>query len=107
MAAPVSNYRGVAPEGDTPKNVADVINKTLLNGKFNNVTEVTLTANAATTTFAHPLIGGFSLIVFTPLSANAKAEGTPWVSARDARTCTLNHANNAQTDRTYSVGIFG
>ena len=44
----------------------------------------------------------------SPTTANAKAEGHPWVSViMEAGTATLNHENNALTDRTFSYLIIG
>lgn len=100
------NFLGLAPRGDTPPNVARVVNS-ILAGKTNNVAEVTLDANAATTTFNHPLIGAFSGLFFTPLTANAQAIATPRPSAQSDGTCTLNHANDANADKTFKVVIVG
>lgn len=106
MAAPIISFATLPGNGGSPIDVAKVVNEAKA-GKLNCTTEVTLTANAATTTFDHPLIGSYSVILFEPRSANAKSEGTPWVSAKGDRTCTLNHANAASADRTYGVAIFG
>jgi hypothetical protein len=79
-------------------------------GKINVVTDVTLTANAASTTLAHPLIGPESFLEFQPLTANAKAEyvGASFrVSSQTAESCVIAHANNAQTDREFRVLIIG
>lgn len=79
----------------------------LFRGKMNATTTVTLAASATTTTLQDSRIGGASHIAFTPLTANAKAEGTPAVTTRAKGSATLTHANNAQTDRTYSVLVIG
>lgn len=106
MTVPVSNFLRLAPRGDTPPNVARVVNE-IRDGKTNNLTEVTLDANAATTTFSHPLIGAFSGLFFTPLTANAQAIATPRPSSQGDGACTLNHANDANADKTFKVLIVG
>ncbi len=94
------------PAGAQPRDVADRINR-LLAGKINAAGEVTLTASSATTTLTDPNIGLSSFIFLAPRTANAKAEGTPWHSISASGSATLNHANNAQTDRTYGYLIIG
>lgn len=70
--------------------------------------EVTLTANTATTvvTNAREAVTPDSVLRFDPLTANAAAElaaGTMYVltANRLAGSFTITHANNAQTDRTF------
>jgi N-acetylmuramoyl-L-alanine amidase len=78
----------------------------LVRGRSNAVGQVTLTANAASTTVTlderianengHP--------VFTASTANAAAEqaaGTMYVSSVTKTGFVITHANNAQTDRTF------
>lgn len=82
----------------------------LFQGKTNNVTTLTLTANQATTTFNDARLGPNSFIGFMPTTANAAAEigaGTLYVSARGKQMATIAHANNAQTDRSYAVVVIG
>lgn len=100
------SFPGLAPGEKDLRRIVDVV-RGLLAGKMNVVTSVTLTANAATTTLTDSRLGGASFVGFTPTTANAKAEGTPYVTAKAKGSCTLNHANNAQVDRTYDVVIFG
>lgn len=106
MTAPVKSFLTLNPLGDTPERVSRVVNNTVA-GKTNNLTEVTLTANAATTTLNHYLIGAYSGLFFTPLTANAQAIATPRPSAMGDGTCTLNHANDANADKTFKVLIVG
>jgi hypothetical protein len=82
------------------------------NGKLDCVTEVTLTANAATTVLTHILLAPESWIDFDPTTANAAAEkaaGTMYVleANRSTGSFTITHANNAQEDRTFKVLIIG
>ena len=79
----------------------------LFEGKINSISTVTLTASSATSTLTDTRIGPDSFIGFMPTTANAKTEGTPYVTARGKQTATLNHANNSQSDRTYIYAILG
>ena len=89
--------------------VREVVNNLLI-GKLNATLDVTLTANAATTTVADPRIGGSSSIQLMALSANASAEvgnGTVWWGTPGNQTVVLNHANAASTDRNFRLTIIG
>lgn len=80
----------------------------LYDGRSNNVGDVTLTANSATTTLSDERISAQSVITFMPRTANAATGMTAlYVSARGKQTATLTHANNAQADRTYSYVVTG
>lgn len=102
MAAPTTGY---APLSLTPtvRQIAERI-AWLFQGKRNSHSEVTLAAGAATTTLTDSLITATCHVDFTPLSAHAQAD-MPWVSARANGSCTLNHANAATTDRTFSYDV--
>jgi hypothetical protein len=70
--------------------------------------DVTLTANAATTVVSVLAMAASAHVFFSPRTANAAAEigaGTMYVSARSKWSFTITHANNAQTDRTFSYQI--
>lgn len=89
------------------RRIVEVVNG-VLGGKLNAVASVTLAASAATTTVTDARISPFSFIGFSPLTANAAAEignGTLYVSAQTSGSCTLTHANNAQTDRNLTLLI--
>jgi len=91
------------------KRVHDVVNN-IMRGKINATLDVTLAVSAASTTVADPRIGGTCGIYLMPLSANAAAEignGTIWWGAPGNQTVTLNHASNAQADRTFRLLIIG
>lgn len=84
----------------------------LMSGKSNNVIEVTLTANAASTAVTDDRISFQSFAFWMPLTANAAAEignGTMYVSdsGRVNGTLTIVHANNAQTDRRFLLLVIG
>lgn len=84
----------------------------LRKGKIECVTTITLTASATTTALSDIRISPQSILIFDPLTANAAAElaaGTLYVLKADRGdgTATLTHANSAQTDRDFLVGILG
>jgi hypothetical protein len=102
-------------DGEHKRRLARAINS-LLQGKMNAVTTLTLTAGATTSTITDARITNNSFIGFTPTTANAAAElgnGTLYVSNRMSGTgntignATITHANNAQVDRTFIVLIIG
>lgn len=93
--------------GGWVKKTADAVNA-ILNGRRNNVTALTLTANAASTTLTDARIHPDSHLDLTPRTANAAAAlATTYISARTTGSATITHANNAQTDRTFTVEICG
>ena len=80
----------------------------VMRGKLNCVTEVTLAAGATTTTLLDERITPSSYIGLMPTTANAVAViGGLYVSARRNGSATLTHANNANTDKTFTVAILG
>ncbi len=82
----------------------------LRQGKSENIIELTLTANAATTTITDIRLSGQSVLTFDPKTANAAAElaaGTLYPSTRGNGEWIITHANNAQTDRDFQVSIVG
>lgn len=81
-------------------------------GKMDAITELTLAANAASSTLAWKGLSPQSVVIFDPKTANAAAElygGTMYVltANRGNDSWTVTHANNAQTDRTFQVCIIG
>ncbi len=100
----------ISPAG--AKNGAEIARSVnaLADGHNDAFAEVTLTANATSTVVDNPRINESAHIHFTPLTANAAAEygaGAMYVSARQQGSFTISHANNAQTDRTFSYGWNG
>jgi hypothetical protein len=87
----------------------------VLQGKLNATTTLTLTANAATTTITDARITPNSYINFMPTTANAAAvQGSIYVTNRVGSsgsvvngTATINHTNDANTDKTFTVLIIG
>lgn len=81
-------------------------------GKLENVAEVTLTANVASTTVTDIRVSPQSVLAWHPRTANAAAElaaGTMYVTDANMAngSYTITHANNAQTDRVFRVAIIG
>ena len=94
---------------DHTARLADAVNN-ILRGKLNNTGDLTLTASSATSTLTDIRIGTESVIVLMPKTANAAAElgnGTLYFGTPGDGTVTVNHANNAQTDRTYRYAVIG
>jgi hypothetical protein len=80
----------------------------LLQGKFNSVIQITLTANSGTTIVIDKRIGANTGLFFSPLTADAAAALSGlYVSSQANGTATLTHANTATTDRTFNVLLIG
>lgn len=81
----------------------------LTEGRNNANGEVTLTANAASTTISRTTINGQAGVFLFPKTANAAAElaaGTCYAVV-SAGQIVITHANNAQTDRTFYYVVLG
>lgn len=81
-------------------------------GKLECVTELTLTANSATTTFTDSRLSVQSAVFFDPKTANAATElygATMYVltANRGTGVWTITNANNANADRSFQVIIIG
>lgn len=117
---PSFNY----PHGTPPGNFRDFLQlntwlrkffdafQTVREGKMDCITDLTLTAGAASTTLTHPLLAPESFVQLDPKTANAAAElygATMYVLAanRGAGSWVITHANNANADRTFKVLIIG
>ena len=86
----------------------------ILRGKTNNVGEITLTANSATTTISVPVgvFGDNTTILFdatTSTAATALGSGNMYVSTRnpDLGTYVITHPNTADTNKTFRVAYVG
>tara|TARA_S200002703_G_scaffold159666_2_gene173984 strand:+ start:432 stop:761 length:330 start_codon:yes stop_codon:yes gene_type:complete len=87
--------------------IANALNL-LMQGKSNNVLDVTLNTSAATTTVSDARISAFTVPVCVPANANAQAVSVPY---RDYSTAVngsmiLNHANNGNT-KTFKIILVG
>ena len=99
-----------SPEEHTRK-VAEAVRE-LQEGKLRSIGTVTLAASAATTTLTDRRIGRETGVLLIPTTANASAEvgnGTIYQTYKNATKgqAVLNHANNAQTDRTFIYVLLG
>lgn len=109
MTSSNPRFLGQKPPGDDQRSTADILNR-LLRGKINSVGAVTFTlaANVATTTLSDVNIGGPSFIEFMPMTANAAAErATLYYDTPLKGSVVVHHANNAQTDRTFTYVVLG
>tara|TARA_B100000674_G_scaffold182815_1_gene148060 strand:- start:941 stop:1267 length:327 start_codon:yes stop_codon:yes gene_type:complete len=80
----------------------------VMDGKINSTGEITLRASQTTTTLEDARIGGDSVIVFMPITANGKtAENDLFVSARQSGQATLTHASSGNTDQNFAYIIVG
>ncbi len=82
----------------------------LMEGRSNATGTVTLTANAATTTVSAPNCGAGSAVFLFPRTANAAAAvPTTYILAANvtAGQFVVSHANDAQTDKTFSWVALG
>lgn len=80
----------------------------ILQGKMNATSTVTLRENEATTVLTDSRLSVSSFIGLMPTTANAATElATLYITDQNTGTATINHANNAQTDRTFTVLIIG
>ena len=82
----------------------------IADGRSNATGTVTLTANQATTTLTDIRIGTDTVIALMPTTANAAAElgaGGLYIGTVTGGSATITHANNAQSDRTYTYSLQG
>ena len=68
----------------------------------------TLLPNVAVSTLTDARIAAESIILLMPTTANAAAAlATTYITQRQVGKCTVNHANNAQTDKTFRYTVIG
>ena len=100
------------PNGELHRRLLAEGQQRIMDGRTNNVIEVTLDANEASTTVTDARITFQSALIPMPRTANAAAEigaGTMYIadSGRANGSVTIVHANNAQTDRDFLFVIVG
>lgn len=98
--------RDLEDEKKHRRDLADAIRRLMI-GKSNNVLDVTLEANSATTTVTDSRIGVYSVPVCIPTTANAQAITTPYRSDMLNGSMVLNHANDANADKTFKIVLVG
>jgi hypothetical protein len=91
--------------GSNPREVAEVVNNSM-NGKTNNTGTVTLTASTTTTTLNDERLGFDSVILLSPLTANAAAQN-PYISTKAKGSVVITHTNVASTDLNFDYIIVG
>ena len=82
----------------------------IMDGKTNNTSSFTITANATTTAVTDLRVGADSVILVSPTTANAASEwssGGMYVSSVGKETFTVTHASAATTDRTFKYAVIG
>tara|TARA_B100000700_G_scaffold255457_1_gene288232 strand:- start:1146 stop:1460 length:315 start_codon:yes stop_codon:yes gene_type:complete len=95
-------YNKVPISSATPEELATAVNL-LIDGKMNAYGSFTLATSTTTTTVSDLRSGPDSIILFTPMTSNAaSALTTTYISARAKQSFTITHANNSQSDRTFS-----
>lgn len=86
--------------------LAIIINQ-MIDGKRNSSGTFTLTASATSTTVTNERCSTDSKVLFSPRTSNAAAAlASTYVTVANG-SFTVNHANNAQTDRVFSYDITG
>lgn len=97
----------LSDEKEHRRKLATAINA-LQQGRLNALTEVTLTANSATTTLTDSRLSVDSFIGLMPTTANAAgALSTTYIDGQNKGTAIIHHANNAQMDRTFTILVIG
>ena len=109
----MTSFSGIrASLADTELWARDVTewSRRVMRGKLNNTALFTMTANAASTTFADERIGIETHLVFSPTTANAATALASTFVAEGARgngTVVVTHPNDSNTDKTYRVSFHG
>jgi hypothetical protein len=89
------------------REVYNVVNG-IMRGKLNITGTVTLAPSATTTTITDMRIGGGTVVLLQPTTANAAAAlATTYPSTSGAGSVVINHASNVQTDRTFKIVLIG
>ena len=98
-------YRTLNYMGSNPREVAEVVNNSM-NGKTNNTGTVTLTASTTTTTLNDERLGFDSVILLSPLTANAAAQN-PYISTKAKGSVVITHTSVASADLNFDYTIVG
>ena len=98
-------FRNLPYQGAEPRQVAEVVNNTM-NGKTNNTGSVTLTASTTTTTITDERLGFDSVILLSPLTANAASQA-PYISSKLKGSAVITHTSVASTDLNFDYIIVG
>ncbi len=93
-------------EKDHRRQIAQAVNR-LNQGHMNCTLFVTLLANADSTQVVDSRISAQTCVVLSPQTAHAAAALASTYSTCTNGSLTLGHANNSQTDRTFTMGLIG
>jgi len=102
-------YRTLSPNEDNPRTIVEIVRQ-LMDGKSNNTGSFTVTANQATTAVTDLRVGADSVILPSPITANAATEwasGAMYISSIGKQTFTVTHNNSAPTDRDFTYAVIG
>jgi hypothetical protein len=91
--------------GSNLREISEVTNG-IMNGKTNNTGSVTLRASNTTTTITDERLGFDSIILLSPLTANAAAQ-TPYISTKAKGSVVITHTSVASTDLDFDYIIVG
>ena len=87
--------------------VSTSLNNTI-DGKLNSTGTITLSASATTSTLTDARIGGNSVILFIPTTANGStAFANLYVSAKGDGSATITHASSSNADQTFDYVVIG
>jgi hypothetical protein len=98
-------YRTLNYMGSNLREISEVTNG-IMNGKTNNTGSVLLRASNTTTTITDERLGFDSIILLSPLSANAAAQ-TPYISTKAKGSVIITHTSTAHTDLNFDYIIVG
>jgi len=98
-------YRTLNYMGSNLREISEVTNG-IMNGKTNNTGSVTLRASNTTTTITDERLGFDSIILLSPLTANAAAQ-TPYISTKAKGSVVITHTSVASTDLDFDYIIVG
>lgn len=98
-------YRTLPYQGGEPRQVAEVVNNAM-NGKTNNTGTITLTASATTTALNDERLGFDSVVLLSPLTANASAQ-SPFISSQAKGSAVITHTSVAHSDLNFDYVIIG
>ena len=99
--------RFITDEREHLRQLSDKLNATI-SGGGNNTGDLTLTANASSTTLTDARIGLTCVIELMPKSLNAvKAKSMIYFGTPKAGSVVIYHPNDAQTDKTFRYAITG
>ena len=99
-------YRTLQPQGGDERQVAEIV-RGIMDGRTNNTGSITLAVGGATsTTLNDPRIGYDSVIILSPVSANASGFAT-YISANARGSATISHVANSTASRTFKYIIVG